>query len=70
MGELANGIWIKVAELAGFVFMVTTDRNIRYQQNLEGRKLALIVPEHSQWPMVKLVTARIVAAVNAAVPGS
>ena len=68
--ELANGELIEAAEQAGFDLMVTTDKNIRYQQNLEGRKLALIVLEHSQWPMAKLVTARIVAAVEAAVPGS
>jgi len=55
--ELTNGALIHAAEQAGFDLMVTTDKNIRYQQNLEGRKLALIVLEHSQWPMVKLVTA-------------
>jgi hypothetical protein len=49
---------------------VTTDKNIRYQQNLRGRKIALVVLEHSQWPMVRLVAATIVAAVNAAEPGS
>ena len=68
--ELANGALIEAAEQAGFDLMVTTDKNIRYQQNLAGRRLSLIVLEHSQWPMVKLVTARIVAAVDAAVPGS
>lgn len=68
--ELANGALIEAAEQTGFDLMVTTDKNIRYQQNLEGRKLALIVLGHSQWPMVKMVTARIVTAVNAAVSGS
>jgi len=68
--ELANGALIEAAEQAGFDLMVTTDKNIRYQQNLEARKLSLIVLELSQWPMVKLVSARIVAAVDAAVPGS
>jgi hypothetical protein len=50
--------------------MVTADKNIRYQQNLEARKIALVVLEHSQWPMVKLVAQNIVAAINAAQPGS
>lgn len=68
--ELANGALIEAAEQAGFDLMVTTDKSIRYQQNLKGRKLALVVLEHSQWPMVKLVTASIAAAVNAAIPGS
>jgi hypothetical protein len=68
--ELANGELIDVAEQAGFEVMVTTDKNIRYQQNLKARKIALVVLEHSQWPMVKLVAENIVAAVNAAEPGS
>jgi len=58
------------AEQAGFEVMVTTDKNIRYQQNLKARKLSLIVLEHAQWPMVKLVVENIVDAVNAAAPGS
>jgi hypothetical protein len=68
--ELANGELIDAAERAGFEVMVTTDKNIRYQQNLEGRRIALVVLEHSQWPMVKLVAESIVAAVNEARPGS
>ena len=36
--ELANGELIDAAETAGFEMMVTTDKNIRYQQNLEARK--------------------------------
>jgi hypothetical protein len=68
--ELENGELIDAAEQAGFKVLVTTDKNIRYQQNLGARKIALVVLEHSQWPMVKLVAAAIVAAVNAAIPGS
>jgi predicted nuclease of predicted toxin-antitoxin system len=68
--QLANGELIAAAEQAGFEVMVTADKNIRYQQNLEARKIALVVLENSQWPMVKLVAENIVAAVNAARPGS
>src|ERR1017187_5003517 len=68
--ELANGELIDIAEQAGFEVMVTTDKNIQYQQNLKARKIALVVLEHSQWPMVKLVAENIVAAINAAQPGS
>jgi hypothetical protein len=49
---------------------VTTDKNIKHQQNLKARKLALVVLEHSQWPMVKQVAETVVAAVNSAQPGS
>jgi len=68
--ELANGDLIDVAEQAGFAVLVTTDKNIRHQQNLKARKIAIVVLEHSQWPMVKLVAERIAAAVNATEPGS
>jgi hypothetical protein len=68
--ELANGELLDVAEQAGFEVLVTTDKNIRYQQNLKARKISLVVLEHSQWPMVKLVADTIVAAVNTAHPGS
>jgi hypothetical protein len=67
--ELSNGELIDIAEQAGFDVMVTTDKNIRYQQNLKARKIALVVLEHSQWPMVKLVAENIIAAVNAVEPG-
>jgi hypothetical protein len=40
--ELANGELIDVAEQVGF--------EVRHQQNLEARKIALVVLEHSQWP--------------------
>jgi hypothetical protein len=68
--ELSNGELIDAAEQAGFELMVTTDKNIRYQQNLKARTIALVVLEHSQWPMVKLVAETIVIAVNEAAPGS
>ena len=68
--QLVNGELLAVAEQAGFEVLVTADKNIRYQQNLVARKIALVVLEHPQWPMVKLVAEKIVAAVNAAQPGS
>lgn len=68
--ELANGELILAAETAGFEVLLTTDKNIRYQQDLTDRKIALVVLEQSQWPMVKLVAESIAIAVNAAKPGS
>ena len=67
--ELANGTLIEAAEQAGFD-LLTTDKNIRYQQNLLHRRIALVVPENSQWPMVTLVSASIIEAVNGASPGT
>ena len=67
---LSNGELLKVAEEAGFEVLVTTDKNIRYQQNLSGRKIALVVLGNPRWLVVRLYVQRVVNAVNAATPGS
>ena len=69
--RLANGELLAAAEQAAFHLLLTTDRKIRYQQNLAGRKIALVVLTGStKWTRVRLHLERIVAAVNAATPGS
>lgn len=49
--------------------LVTADKNMRYQQNLEGRRIALVVLSTPQWPVVKLHLEKIATAVNAATSG-
>jgi hypothetical protein len=68
--ELENGELIQKADEAGYELLLSTDKNIRYQQNLTSRRIALIVLGNSQWPIVRLHLDRIVAAVNACTPGS
>jgi hypothetical protein len=68
--ELENGELIQRAEEAGYDVLLSTDKNIRYQQNLSDRKIALVVLGNQQWPAVRLYLDRIAAAVNAATPGS
>lgn len=41
--ELTNGILLTAAEAAGFEIFLTSDKNIQYQQNLTGRRIALVV---------------------------
>src|ERR1017187_2285747 len=67
---LTNGDLLAEAERAGFDVVLTADKNMRYQQNLRGRKIALVVLSTPQWPVVRLHIGRIVAALNAATPGS
>ncbi|MBV9266263.1 MAG: hypothetical protein JO061_08865 [Acidobacteriaceae bacterium] len=43
---------------------------MRYQQNLTGRKIAFVVLGNQQWPTLQRYVDRVVAAVNAATPGS
>jgi hypothetical protein len=40
---LSNGDLLEAAERAGIDVVVTADKNMRYQQNLAGRKIALVV---------------------------
>jgi hypothetical protein len=67
---LANGDLLAEAERAGFDVFLTADKNMRYQQNLRGRRIALVVLSTPQWPVVRLHIERIAAAVNAAALGS
>jgi hypothetical protein len=67
--ELENGELIQRAEEAGYEVLLSTDKNIRHQQNLSGRRIALAVLGNQQWPLVKLHLDRIAAAVNACTPG-
>ena len=62
--QLENGELLKVAEASGFDVMVTSDQNIRYQQNLTGRKLALVVLGSNIWPVVRDHGAAIAARVD------
>lgn len=52
--KLANGALIDAAEKAGFEVFITTDQNLRYQQNLRERKLAIIVLLGTSWPKIQL----------------
>ena len=51
---LANGDLLAEAERAGFDVLLTADKNMRYQQNLRGRRIALVVLSTPQWPVVRL----------------
>jgi len=68
--RLANGELLRAAEEAGFDVLLTTDKNIQYQQNLAGRKIAVVILGNPQRPAVHRYIDRVIAAVNAAIPGS
>jgi hypothetical protein len=50
---LANGELLTAAESAGFEVLVTTDKNIRYQQNLAGRRIAIVVLGKARWRLIR-----------------
>lgn len=51
-GALQNGARIEIAESSGFDMLVTTDKNLRYQQNLRGRRLAILILWTTSWPEI------------------
>jgi hypothetical protein len=67
---LANGDLLTAAEAAGFDVFVTTDKNLRYQQNLTARQIAIVVIAHAQWPGLEPHVDLVVAAIDAAVRGT
>jgi hypothetical protein len=66
---LTNGDLIAAAETGGFEVLVTADTNIRYQQNLTTRRIALVVLETNHWPTLRVSIDRIDEAVSRAIPG-
>src|SRR5207244_1046175 len=65
---LSNGDLLDVAE-AQFDAFVTTDQNLRYQQNLAGRRLAILVLPFASWPKLQSHVATIASAVAGLKPG-
>jgi hypothetical protein len=68
--RLQNGRLIAAAEEAGFDVLVTTDQNIRYQQSLADRRIALLVLTTQNWPKLKPHAAKVATALDDLVPGS
>jgi predicted nuclease of predicted toxin-antitoxin system len=68
--ELRNGELLAQAEFVGFEVFLTGDKNLSYQQNLTGRKLAIIVLGTNNWNILKLHTLPVAEALDRATPGS
>ncbi len=68
--RLSNGELLAEAEQAGFEVFITADKNIRYQQNLTGRGIAIIELGTPRWPVVQRYVEKIAAAITSATPGS
>ena len=66
---LENGELIRKAEAEGYEVIVTTDQSMRYQQNLTGRRLAIVVLLSTAWPKVQHRTEEIRAVIDEIRPG-
>jgi len=65
---LDNGALLQAAA-GDFEVFITTDQNLRYQQNLAGRQLAILVLPTTSWPKIQAHLAEVIAAVNDIIPG-
>jgi hypothetical protein len=68
--QLKNGNLLDAAVADGFATLVTTDMNLRYQQNLGSRRLAIVVLTTTSWPRIQRAVDLIVKAVDTATEGS
>ena len=66
--RLENGLLLSSAE-AAFDALITSDQNLRYQQNLTGRRLAVLVLPTTSWPKSQAHVEDVVAAVSRLRPG-
>ena len=67
---LRNGDLISRAEAAGFDLLVTTDQNLKYQQNLRERRLAVVVILSTSWPKIQAKASAVATAIDEATRGS
>ena len=68
--RLQNGDLLTPAEASGFDLFITTDKNMRYQQNVTGRAIAIVLIGKQQWHDLQPHGQLVAAAVNAAIPGT
>ena len=67
-GQLKNGALLQAVELKFNAFL-TSDQNLKYQQNSTGRKLAILVLPTNDWPTIRRLADKIAAKVAALKPG-
>ena len=67
---LENGSLIAAAEADGFEVIVTTDQNLKYQQNLNDRSIAIVVLTSTSWPRIRENASSIQEALDSLEPAS
>jgi len=67
---LKNGELLREAEASGFEVFVTGDKTLEYEQNLQGRRIAVVSLSAPHWALVEPQVGRIIFAIANAIPGS
>lgn len=68
--QLQNGELLTAAENAEFDAIITTDQNLRYQQNLAGRRVAIVVLSTTDWRRIRAHTDMVLRTIEALAPGA
>ena len=68
--DKGNGELLDLAEQEEYEVLVTTDQNLRHQQNLAGRRVGLVVLLSTDWREVRLRAREIADAIEAVRPGA
>ena len=68
--KLKNGELLDAAEKEGFAVVVTTDSNLKYQQDLQSRRIAVVVLTTPSWPRIQRAIPSIIRAIERAAVGS
>lgn len=66
--EISNGELLARAE-AQFDVLVTTDKQLRYQQSLVGRGIIIVVLPYASWPKIADHAGAIAGGLDTAQPG-
>jgi hypothetical protein len=67
---LKNGELLRAAEENAIDVLVTGDRTLTHEQNLKGRRLAIVPLSAIQLPIITKNLAKIIVAIDNATPGS
>jgi len=68
--NLANGDLLNAAEAEGFEVLITADKNIRYQQDLTKRKIAILELGTPQWPVLRQHVDKVISALKRSRPAA
>jgi len=69
LGGLQNGALLAALE-GEFDVFVTADKNLRYQQNLAGRSLAIVELPTNRWPLLRPLQEKILKAIDGCQPSA
>ena len=66
---MQNGELLRTAESEGVEVLITTDQDLKYQQNLKGRRIAIVVLMTTSWPRIERQVDQVVEVINSVKPG-